>query len=70
MTTNQKVSQISDLEISTSNMGDVILLWRMFNTHFEITLYKLQVMKVFYLAPNIMPSNIMTSGVIFRVVAT
>ena len=35
-------------------MEDVILIWRMFNSLFSIILYNLQVMKLFYLASNIM----------------
>ena len=34
--------------------GGVILLRKIINTPFKIISYKLQVMRVFYLAPNIM----------------
>ena len=34
--------------------GGVILLGKIINTPFQIILYKLQVMRVIYLAPNIM----------------
>ena len=40
------------------NMEDAILIWRMLNTPFKIILYKIQVMKVFYLAPKIIASGV------------
>ena len=42
MTTRYQISQISQLEISPSKMGQVNLLWRMFINY----VYKLQVMKI------------------------
>ena len=51
--------------MSHIKMGDVILIWKMFKIHFLIILYKLQVMGVFYIAPNVIP-NVIPSSVILN----